>query len=408
MQGNWSPHAINEYNRVMTDNTSSRAPDTPASGSAEHAFAAETAKPAKPARKRGGLPVAFIIVLLIAIGLGAALWAARQQSETANREIASRLDKLSAELAQSRSDVREALSLARAQSAQVAGLEAKVREAQSQYSTLQQAMENLNDGTSDQMLANDVERLITTASQQLRLAGNVNNAIVALESAQSRLARADRPRFAGLQQSIEVDLDRLRAVHTVDIPAVSGRIERLMALVSRAPLLVPDAAARDSVPMPAATEPLPAAPPAADALPADAPWWERWRTEIGSWPGRAGSALAHEMGDLIRVQRVDQPAAVLLSTDQAADLRSVLRQRLLAVQLAMLMRQPTVWKSELDSVADVLNTYFDPNSAETRAAQALTRELLQTDIAVRVPDVADSLNGIAALRAAGFKPEEQD
>ena len=66
MQGNWSPHAINEYNRVMTDNTSSRAPDTPASGSAEHAFAAETAK---PARKRGGLPVAFIIVLLIAIGL---------------------------------------------------------------------------------------------------------------------------------------------------------------------------------------------------------------------------------------------------------------------------------------------------------------------------------------------------
>lgn len=108
------------------------------------------------------------------------------------------------------------------------------------------------------------------------------------------------------------------------------------------------------------------------------------------------------------MQRVDQPAALLLSTDQAADLRSVLRQRLLSLQLAMLMRQPAVWKSELDNVNDTLSKYFDARSPDTQAALALARELAQTDIAVRVPDVADSLNGIAALRAAGFKPDEQD
>ena len=32
----------------------------------------------------------------------------------------------------------------------------------------------------------------------------------------------------------------------------------------------------------------------------------------------------------------------------------------------------------------------------------------QTDIAVRMPDVADSLNAVAALRAAGFKTSDQD
>ena len=32
------------------------------------------------------------------------------------------------------------------------------------------------------MLANDIDRLLTIASQQLRLAGNVNNAIMSLEA----------------------------------------------------------------------------------------------------------------------------------------------------------------------------------------------------------------------------------
>src|SRR5690606_19536254 len=93
------------------------------------------------------------------------------------------------------------------------------------------------------------------ANQQLRLAGNVNNAIVALETAQTRLAQAARPLFAGLQQSINGDIDRLRAVATVDIPAQTARIDRLAGLISKAPLLVPDAAApgasSDTQPKPA-------------------------------------------------------------------------------------------------------------------------------------------------------------
>ena len=79
-------------------------------------------------------------------------------------------------------------------------------------------------------------------------------------------------------------------------------------LISKAPLLVPDVAAQAVVP---AGQPVAASAPAVDpqaGLPADAPWW-RWRAEIASWPGRAGSALAHELGGLITIQRVDEPAA---------------------------------------------------------------------------------------------------
>ncbi len=392
---------------------------TPATDPAVHAAAPGASAPAsapadsvkaRPAKRGSGpLVTALIIVILLAVGLGFALWKQRTQFVAAGREVATRLDTLTADVAQARKDTREALALAQAQAGRLGDLEESVRETQSQYNALQQAWQNFNDSASDELLANDVERLLTIGSQQLRLAGNVSNAIVALETAQSRLARADRPRFSSLQQAINGDLDRLRAVSTVDIPAQSARIERLTALVSKAPLLVPDAAAPGIA---AASEARPVAPaPAIDPqadLPADAPWWQRWRAEVASWPGRAGSALAHELGGLITIQRVDEPAALLLSPEQADQVRATLRQRLLTVQLSMLMRQPAVWKSELDNVGTTLSKYFDNRSPDTVAAQTLARELAQTDIAVRMPDVSDSLNAIAALRAAGFKNSDQD
>lgn len=381
------------------------APDASASASAP----ADSVK-ARPAKRGSGpLATALIIVILLAVGLGYALWKQRTQFVSAGREVATRLDTLSADVAQARKDTREALALAQAQSGRVAELEDTLRETQSQYNALQQAWQNFNDSASDELLANDVERLLTIANQQLRLAGNVSNAIVALETAQSRLARADRPRFSSLQQAINGDLERLRAVSTVDIPAQSGRIERLVALIGKAPLLVPDTVSPGVAPVgqPQPPAPSPTIDPQA-GLPADAPWWQRWRAEMASWPGRAGSALAHELGGLITIQRVDEPAALLLSPEQADQVRGTLRQRLLTAQLAMLMRQPSVWKSELDNVGSTLSKYFDGRSPDTVAAQTLARELAQTDIAVRMPDVADSLNAVAALRAAGFKTSDQD
>ncbi|CAB3702435.1 uroporphyrinogen-III C-methyltransferase [Achromobacter pestifer] len=397
----------------MTDKTPATDPvvNSAAPGASAPASAPADSVKARPAKRGSGpLVTALIIVILLAVGLGYALWKQRTQFVSAGREVASRIDTLSADVAQARKDTREALALAQAQAGRVGELEDTVRETQSQYNALQLAWQNFNDSASDELLANDIERLLTIANQQLRLAGNVSNAIVALETAQSRLARADRPRFSSLQQAINGDLDRLRAVSTVDIPAQSARIERLVSLVGKAPLLVPDAvapgvaAAGESRP---AVAPAPVVDPQA-GLPADAPWWQRWRAEVVSWPGRAGSALAHELGGLITIQRVDEPAALLLSPEQADQVRGTLRQRLLTVQLAMLMRQPAVWKSELDNVGVTLAKYFDNRSPDTVAAQTLARELAQTDIAVRMPDVADSLNAVAALRAAGFKTSEQD
>jgi len=394
----------------MTDQTS--ATDPAARAAAPGSGSPATPKARKPSSAVGTLSAALIIVVLLAVGLSWALWMQRKQFLNAGREVAARLDALEQSAALSGKAAREALALAQAQAGRVAQLENQAEEAKSRYDDLQQAWQTVSGGASDELLANDIERLLVMAHQQLRLAGNVDNAIVALETAQSRLARADRPRFASLQQSINGDLERLRAVATIDIPAQSARIDRLAGLISKAPMLVPDAAAPGTPPADGATPPRPAPEPAADPraeLPADAAWWQRWRAEIASWPARAGSTLAHELGDLISVQRVDQPAALMLSAEQAGQARAALRQRLMTAQLAMLMRQPEIWKSELDNVVQALRSYFDGRAADTQAALRLAQELAQTDIAVPLPGVSDSLANVAALRAAGANaPATQD
>ncbi len=363
----------------------------------------------QPPARSGNFAWLVILLVVLCVALGAAIWYQRQQFEATGMTVASRIDGLSSELNEARRDMREALSIAQSQTARIAALENAVRENQAEYSTLEQAWQDFNDTTNDGVLANDIERLLTIASQQLRLGGSVNNAIVALESAQSRLTRADRPRFVNLQQAVNGDLDRLRAVPVVDVAAQSARIERLSALVSKAPLLVPDG--QSMLQNSSNSEPAPASPPeapAAQAVAPDAPWWQHWRAEVTSWPARAGSALTHELGDLIKVQRVDQPASLMMSASQADQLRATLRQRLQTVQLALLMRQSSVWKSELAIVTDTLNNYFEPRSTDTQAALRLAESLGETPVAAALPEITDSLNAMAAVRSQASSETERN
>src|SRR5690606_34576240 len=119
------------------------------------------------------------------------------------------------------------------------------------------------------------DHLVTIAQQQLELGGNVRNAIVALESAQAQLARANRPALASLLQTVNGDLDRLRAASTIDIAAFSQQLEELAMLVTDAPLIMPDKISGTEEPAAEQVkreQPAPTVPPAESA--ADT-WWER-------------------------------------------------------------------------------------------------------------------------------------
>ena len=365
-----------------------------------------------------------IVLLLVVVLLGAGAWFQQKRFTTAGKEVATQLQTFTTALVQVQRESKQALALAESHASRVAQLELSLRESQNQFAALESAWETFNKGMEDTMLANDIERMLTLASQQLRLAGNVNNAIAALETALSTLIRSDRSAFAGLQRAINSDLERLRAQPLIDVPVISGRLDTLMSLVARAPLLVPDAAsprvadivapvaATAAAPAANATNAAPAAPaaPAANASAAPDPalsisqleWWSQlWARSVDSL--REGSksvaaALARELSSVVSIQRVSDANALLMSPEQGAQLRANLRTRLLTAQMALLMHQPSIWRSELAAVESSLLDRFDPKSVDTIAATRLVRELAMVPVSLSLPDIVDSIAALEAVR----------
>ena len=362
-----------------------------------------------------------IVLLLVVVLLGAGAWFQQKRFTTTGKEVATQLQTFTAALAQVQRESKQALALAESHASRVAQLELSLRESQNQFAALESAWETFNKGMEDTMLANDIERMLTLASQQLRLAGNVNNAIAALETALSTLIRSDRSAFAGLQRAINSDLERLRAQPLIDVPVISGRLDTLMSLVARAPLLVPDAAAprvADIVAPVAAPAAVPVAAPAANnaannatnASPAPNPalsisqleWWSQlWARSVDSLRDASKSvaaALARELSGVVSIQRVSDANALLMSPEQGAQLRANLRTRLLTAQMALLMHQPTIWRSELAAVESSLLDRFDPKSVDTIAATRLVRELAAVPVSLSLPDIVDSIAALEAVR----------
>jgi uroporphyrin-3 C-methyltransferase len=265
---------------------------------------------------------------------------------------------------------------------------------------------------------------VTLASQQLRLASNVNNAVMALETALSTLVRADRPRFAAVRRAISADLDRLRSVPLVDVSALSVRLETLGNLIGRAPLLVPDAviprmtaistaAPPVNVPQPAvaqaaAAQAVTTAPSeatqagvqpsaAAQALSEDAWWVAPWRKTV-LWSKAVAVFVAKELASVVSIQRVTDASALLMSPEQGSQLRANLRTRVLTAQMALLMHQPSVWRAEIASIEMSLTARYDPNAVDTVAALRLVRELASVPVSVALPDMSDSIAALEAVR----------
>ena len=352
-------------------------------------------------KQRSSWPVwlLFVLVLLLAGGL----WFVHQSQELTQRSLQS----LQSELLASSDQLRRAgeqasqlKSVLDGQAARIAALDDSFKASRAEYRSLDEAFQLLTDRGSDLVLLNDIDHLVVIAQQQLQLGGNVSNAIISLETAQAQLARANRPALASLQQTINGDLDRLRAARTIDVGLLSARLDELAALVLQAPLLVPD----DVSPTGAVTGPeqAPAVPQADPAQPVSGDdsgsWWESALARGRDWTDATMTSLREDFDRFISVRRVDDAAALLISPDQAARFRDNLRLRIMTAQLALMMGQSEIWKSETHALVQAIGARFDAQSTLSRQALRIARELEDTDIELKLPDVGNSITALEAVR----------
>src|SRR5688572_490111 len=197
---------------------------------------AEAMAPARPPgpRRRAGL--LLLVAIVAAAGLAAVFWLdARQRIDATQSELARRLRDIENDAREARSVARQSQDAVREAQAKVAQLESRLAESQSQQLALEALYQDLSRNRDEWQLA-EIEQVLAIAQQQLQLAGNVRAALLALELAEARLARADRPQFAPVRRALARDIERLKALPVLDAGAVSARIDGLVAGVDSLPL----------------------------------------------------------------------------------------------------------------------------------------------------------------------------
>jgi uroporphyrin-3 C-methyltransferase len=284
--------------------------------------------------------------------------------------------------------------------------------ANNDLAALQQAWESANEGLDQTLLLNDLKRLITMANQELVLFGNVNSAVSILSSVDTMLQAQSAPALKNLQQAVIQDLARLRAVPQVDVASLSGRLDSLIQLTNKAPLLAPagannlqgsgDQKTSDSATGGAAAGTSESTTPSTTSTNGGTDhtaWWSSWDTatgQVSQWSSEASEVLMREFANLLSIRKADDPQALLLSEEQAIQLKANVRAMLLSAQLALMTRQAEIWRSELTEVQSLLNTRYDTDGLDTKASLQLLGELLQAPLAADVPQIAQTLNALAS------------
>ena len=178
----------------------------------------------------------FAVALVVLAAIVAALWFdTRGRIGATQEELARRLHDIEGESREARTLGRQAQEALRDAQAKIGALEDRLAESQNQQVALEALYQELSRNRDEWQLA-EIEQVLAIAQQQLQLSGNVRAALLALQLAESRLSRADRPQFLPVRRALSRDIERLKSLPALDVPGMSLALDRLVAAVDALPL----------------------------------------------------------------------------------------------------------------------------------------------------------------------------
>lgn len=253
-------------------------------------------------------------------------------------------------------------------------LENRFAETQAQRAVLDALYQDISSNRDVGVLA-DVEQVLLVADQQLQLSANVKAALIAMQNADSRLQRLDRPGLAELRKRIARDIEHLRALPEVDLPALSKQLEDIILAVDKLPL------AQDVRP--------PASAKVAAPAQVEGNIWQRFWHEV--W---------QELRQLIRIEDTHQQELPLLSPEQSFFMRENVKLRLLTAKVALMTHDQVGFRRELKTVQQWLGRYCDNTARNTQQVLEEVKKLTVAPITVDVPDISPTLDAVRNYRAA--------
>jgi uncharacterized protein HemX/uroporphyrinogen-III synthase len=331
--------------------------------------------PQPPVRRSSRTPLLLLLAIILSAALATVFWLdARQRISATQQELAHRLREIETNAAEARAAARQAQEGQRESQVKVGQLEARLAESQSQQLALEALYQELSRNRDEWQLA-EIEQVLAIASQQLQLAGNVRAALLALQLAEARLARADRPQFVPIRRALARDIERLKTLPALDLPGMSMRIDTLVAQVDSLPLAFDERTERAGVVRDAAAG-------------AERGFWSRLSAEV--W---------NELRQLVVVRQTNNPEPPLLPPSQAYFVRENLRLRLLNARLSLLTRDEAGYREDLRTAQRWIQRYFDPRSKQTADALNQLKQLSSSTVSFEMPSISESLEAVRGFKS---------
>jgi uroporphyrin-3 C-methyltransferase len=320
-----------------------------------------------------GLRLAIWVLLALALVSSGLLW---QKLDNIQIQLARQSSEAGLSASQALVTARQAQEVAVDSAAKVALFDQRLAEVALQRSQLEELMQSLSRARDENLLV-DMESALALAQQQAQLTGSMEPVVLTLQAVDVRLARAAQPRLARVQRAVAKDLARLKSMALVDTPALLVKMDELALLIDEIPLA--------NAPPPKVL---------------DKPKLARTPTEaVVQWGERLLQSVQTELKDLVRVSRINDPQAVLLSPEQSFFVRENLKLRVLNARLGLLARQVDAVRSDLKLTAATIGRYFDPGARNTQTALALVKQM-QTEFGTfEQPRVDETLAALAAAAA---------
>ena len=292
---------------------------------------------------------------------------------------------------------KEAAELSRDSAAHLSMMQTQLSEVSLQRTQLESLMQTLS-RTRDENLLDELESSVRLAQQQAQLTGSVAPLLTALKLAQAKLSKLSQPRLSALERALTKDIERIKSFAMADTPSVLLSLDELVRMVDELPLANEMGARRNPTAVRAVANALDKTPRTSSELGA--------MSKAGNWVHDVSQSLTSELlaplwsglQSLVRISRIDEPQAVLLSPEQAYFVRENLKLRLLNAKLELLARQPKALSDDVSLVQKELNQYFDTHAKSTQSAMAqlvaLQKDLKQLDL----PHLDDTLAAFASAQ----------
>ena len=330
--------------------------------------------PAKSTSTSRWFIISLTVLSLMGLLSSAFLW---QKLSSMQEHLARQSADAGVHSTEARAIARQAQEMAREAAARVAVFEARLSEVSLQRTQLEELMQSLSRSRDENMVV-DIESAIRLAQQQAQLTGSVEPLLAALKSADQRVSRAAQPRLTPLQRAIARDIDRIKSVAISDTPGLLVKLDELVHLTDELVL----ANALSSMRAASAVR---REPSAAEVAPT---WWLR-----------SLQVLRDQATSLLRVSRIEQPEAALLSPEQSFFLRENLKLKLLNARLGLLARQLDSARADLAAATVSLNRYFDPGSRKTQLVASMLQQVQMQMKTLQIPRVDETLAALTTAAA---------